>query len=328
MPNNTHLQVGHGEDEIFTLFKALGESQRSRSTTRRGLDGLTPEQRSAEANFSIDPGFVNHRLVDTSLRSINSMDLIDNDIGRLPELPDWLKIKRIGQIYCEALLKVCRAGNAKSLSWLAAQPNPHPGTVICSTDMFHGTSAVFKARRSKTTWIPNCRFDRTARLVFSTEHIFSSTHREALSQKAVISYIARLKQVVGHDLVLEPFVMGAPWVEGIDPALRQQLIFHRYTFYEQYIEDVEEFAEVKKIPHDIDWSPMQRISEKAFKSCIAGLLSDTPSKDWGGERSDHFCSHLHLRGHRATAAFLFKGPARFRPMTAAHLGKTETKSTV
>jgi hypothetical protein len=123
------------------------------------------------------------------------------------------------------------------------------------------------------------------------------------------------------ELIFEPLIMGAPWVKGIDEALRERLIFYRYDYYEQYIEDVDEFSAIEPVSYDIDWSPMQRISEAAFKRCITKLLADTPSKDWGGERSDHFCAHLHLKGKRTTAAFVLKGPARFRPMTPAHLGK-------
>jgi hypothetical protein len=59
--------------------------------------------------------------------------------------------------------------------------------------------------------------------------------------------------------------MGAPWVKGIEAALREKLVFSRYNFYEQYIEDVDEFSKVKQVPNDIDWSPMGRILEGAFK---------------------------------------------------------------
>jgi hypothetical protein len=249
------------------------------------------------------------------------MDCIDDTIRRLPPQPEALQIKRIGSIYSDFLLDVCKEGDAKSLSWLAAQPTPHPGTIICSTDVFQGTEAVWKAKRASVVWCPDISFDRTARLVFSPEHIYSTTQREELSQKGMIAHVSRLKQVHEPDLVLEPLVMGAPWIEGIDEALSERLMYARYDFYEQFIEDVDEFSAVNNVPTEIDWSPMERISERAFKICITQLLGDMPAKDWGGERSDHFSAYLHLQGRRTTAAFLFKGPARFRPMTAAHLGK-------
>ncbi len=54
---------------------------------------------------------------------------------------------------------------------------------------------------------------------------------------------------------------------------------------------------------------------------ICSILKECPSKDWGGEKSDHFSTSLHLTGRRVTAAFLLKGPARFSEMKASHLGK-------
>ena len=231
------------------------------------LNCLTPEERSAEAIHSIDPGFVNYRLIETLLRSLNGMEVIDNAIRSIPDGHERWWTTRINHIYSDVLLAFCKLGSAPSLSWLASQPNPNPGQIICSTDMFRGTKKIFKAKRAEIIWIPCSKFDRTARLKFSTEHISSTTHREALSGKSVHSYVARLKEVHGNDLVLEPLVMGFPWVEGVDPALRVRLISSRFHFYEQYVEDIDEFSEVKKVPSDINWSPMRRISERAFKTC-------------------------------------------------------------
>jgi hypothetical protein len=55
---------------------------------RRRLKGLTSEQRSAKAIHSIDPGFVNHRVIETWLRPINGMAFIDEGIRGLPDLPE------------------------------------------------------------------------------------------------------------------------------------------------------------------------------------------------------------------------------------------------
>jgi hypothetical protein len=52
---------------------------------------------------------------------------------------------------------------------------------------------------------------------------------------------------------------------------------------------------------------MKAVSEAAFKACLARILGDSVSKDWGGETSDHFTAHLHLCGRRVKGAFLLKG---------------------
>ena len=155
----------------------------------RRLAQLTSAQRPAEATHSIDPGFVNHRLIQTLLHPLNGiMDFIDDAIRRLPPQPEGLQIKRISSIYSQILLDVCKEGDAKPLSWLAAQPTPNPGTIICSTDVFQGTDAVWKAKRASVVRRPDIRFDHTARLMFSPEHIYSTTQREELSREAVILY--------------------------------------------------------------------------------------------------------------------------------------------
>jgi hypothetical protein len=41
----------------------------------------------------------------------------------------------------------------------------------------------------------------------------------------------------------------------------------------------------------------------------------------GGERSDLFSDRVIFEGERISTAFAFKGPAKFEPMTGAHLGK-------
>jgi hypothetical protein len=67
---------------------------------------------------------------------------------------------------------------------------------------------------------------------------------------------------------------------------------------------------------------MERITEAAFKVCLAEILGDTARADWGGEMSDHFAAHIHLSGKQTTAAFLLKGPGNgFSPMTLRNLGK-------
>ena len=94
----------------------------------------------------------------------------------------------------------------------------------------------------------------------------------------------------------------------------------RYDFFEHFVEDFDEFSKVNTTEKPTDISPMRKVSEAGFKQALAQILGDSSSKDWGGETSDHFTSHLHLKGSRVSAAFLLKGPARFAPMGLNHLG--------
>jgi hypothetical protein len=71
-----------------------------------------------------------------------------------------------------------------------------------------------------------------------------------------------------------------------------------------------------------DLKTLKAIPENDVKHAFAELLG-VPSvpKDWGGELSDLFSPHLTIGGQRVSTAFLFKGPAKFHPMTMADLGK-------
>jgi hypothetical protein len=94
-----------------------------------------------------------------------------------------------------------------------------------------------------------------------------------------------------------------------------------YDFFENVIEDFDEFSQVRGFPKPKDFQAMKFVTERAFKTCLAEIIGGTPSKDWGGETSDFFSAHLNLNGRRVRGAFLLKGPARFAPMTLNTLGK-------
>jgi hypothetical protein len=94
-----------------------------------------------------------------------------------------------------------------------------------------------------------------------------------------------------------------------------------HDFFENFVEDFKEFSKVKDFEKPTSLEPMKNISEFAFKSCLAEILGDETTKDWGGEQSDHYTAHLHLGERRVTGAFVLKGPAKFSPMKLNHLGK-------
>ncbi len=71
---------------------------------------------------------------------------------------------------------------------------------------------------------------------------------------------------------------------------------------------------MKDVPRPTDFSIMERISETAFKTCLAQILGDQTRKDWGGEMSDHYTTSLTMNSRRYSGAFLLKGPSRFAEM--------------
>lgn len=280
---------------------------------------LTSAQRAVELKHTIDPGFVHHRKIQTIL-GVKGMKVIDKVIKDLPDLPDWQKKVRIDNIYTEAFLVWCSSIGIKPLGEIIATKQ---GRMFCSTEKIAPCKEVYDKQRVVSLWVPQGNCKEKVEFHYSTSHISSDTLKSRLhSGDCPISIIAELTNYNKNIAVFDPIIMGSPWLApagDIEPNF--DIIWYGNSFFENFIEDFDEFSKVKdhSIPKNVE--PMRNISEAAFKACLAVLLGDVAPKDWSGETSDYFTAHLHLKGSRKTAAFLLKGPARFEPMKLNHLGK-------
>lgn len=279
---------------------------------------LTSEQRTADMGLTIDPGFVHHRKIATVLRP-DAMRFVDHAIERLPALPDHLRRLRINHIYTEAIIKFCAALGVPSLGSLLAAGR---GTLFCSTVELEPAADVYKAPRVTSRIVTTGNSERKVDLEYSTKNIVADTARSVLAHGGVIAVVAELAKAEPQRLVFHPLLMGAPWLTPVDgEAPFTSPEWFSYDFFEVFPEDIDEFASVRGRELPADLSVMQSISEGAFKVCLGEILGEAVHRDWGGETSDHFAAHLHLRGKPVTGAFLLKGPARFAPMGLNHLGK-------
>jgi hypothetical protein len=137
----------------------------------------------------------------------------------------------------------------------------------------------------------------------------------------VHSIIAELHSATAEKLVFHPLVMGGPWLRSPDPRWEDAAIWWGEEFYENAIEDFDEFSAIRQFPKPVSCEPMKDVSEHAFKQCLAEIVGGDAPTDWGGEISDFYTAHLRLAGKRVSGAFLLKGPARFAPMRLNNLGK-------
>jgi len=280
---------------------------------------LTSKQRSIELKHTIDPGFVHQRKIQTILGQ-KGMEIIDRAIKNLPDIPDWERRVRINHIYTDVFLVWCKTIGIKPLAETIATKQ---GTLFCSTERLKPCEEIYDKERVESIWVPqgNCR--ERVEFHYSTRHILSDTLKSRLHNGGFpISIIAELSKYNKNIAVFDPIIMGSPWLappDGVEPDFA--IIWYGDCFFENFIEDFDEFSQVKDQPIPSDVKPMRNISEAAFKTCLAELLGDASHKDWGGETSDYFTAHINLHGVRKTAAFLLKGPANFKPMSLNHLGK-------
>lgn len=281
-------------------------------------EALTPEQRATPLTHVIDPGFVNHRRIETIIGPYN-MQILDSWIRSLPELPDWQRRVRIDHIYTRCFLEFCRKSDIRPLQDILATETGH---LFCSTEKLLPCADVYDKERVVSIWDSQGVYSRRVEFHYSTRHIVSDTCRSRLHSGNKFSIIAELHEAGDEVLIFDPIVIGMPWlepIEDINPTF--DIMWWGSRFFENFIEDFDEFSKVKNVPTPQDPEPMRYISEYAFKVCLAELLGDARQDDWGGESSDYFTSHLHLGGQRLTAAFLLKGPHNFKPMGLNHLGK-------
>lgn len=279
---------------------------------------LTPAQRATPLNHTIDPGFVNHRLIETLIGPQN-MDVVNQRIrGLPPNLPDWLKKTEIGHIYALVLLVVCNKTEVPSLGQIIAGERGH---LFCSTERLSPCPTVYKRERVVSRCMPAIPSKWRVELHYSTTHICSDTVRSQLRKGDRLSIVAELHSARDGVLVFHPLLIGNPWLEQVDANPSFDIMWYGRCFFENFIEDFDEFSQVKDIPMPASPEPMQAIAEHAFKMCLHRMLGDAVANDWGGESSDFYTAHMRLGGHRLTGAFLLKGPARFAPMGLRHLGK-------
>jgi hypothetical protein len=286
---------------------------------RDRLRELSREERTAEMELRIDAGFVHHRKI-LPLIGATGATAIEEQIARLPELPDGLRAARIDALYSDFLIGFCNALGAPTLGELLAQGN---GRIFCSTENVAATPEIYDGERVSSRVEPAGEAEREVYLDYSTKRVASDTLRSRLASGSPLSIIAQLAGVDDAGaLHFDPLVMGFPWLSAkSDPPPIDGPEWWSHSWGEVFVEDVDELAKVRDQPGPADWEVMSRVSEAAFKRCLAEILGAEVSKDWGGEQSDLYTAHLHLDGTRTTTAMLLKGPSDFREMTPNHLGK-------
>jgi hypothetical protein len=89
-----------------------------------------------------------------------------------------------------------------------------------------------------------------------------------------------------------------------------------------YVDKIDSFKEAGKVnPQDVRARIPLNVSEEYVKKSFANVIGENfIRKDWAGEKSDLYSSHVIYEGNRISAAFLLKGPAVTR-LTIDKCGK-------
>ncbi len=153
---------------------------------------------------------------------------------------------------------------------------------------------------------------------FSSEHFTYSSSPSRLSGHCTRFILAVIDSVEQHTLELRPVLIGDRiWGADDDDIVTLQKNVHRV-----FPEDITEFSKLASIDaSDWDIGRLREVPERLVKEWFAELFNERNiQKDWGGETSDLFTTHLHVKGRRMAGAFLLKGPAKFHQLTVKDLG--------
>ena len=263
----------------------------------------------------VDPGFVHHRMIETILGE-KGTELIEKKINEINlNTPEWRKLIVIDHIYTRIMLAFCEVHKINTLEELLFQGSGH---LFCSIVKTQPCEDFYDVERAEIRCIPFEGCEYSVELHLTTKRATGDTLRSQLQQGGEFAIIARFYRKDNSTLIFHPLVIGFPLMQDADTS---EAVWIKYTdHYQVFLEQFEEFSLVKDHPLPDSHLEMQQIKETAFKACLGKHLSESTPKDWGGESSDFFTSHLHIDGQRVSAAFLLKGRSKYSPMKLSHLG--------
>ncbi len=198
------------------------------------------------------------------------------------------------------------------------------GTIFTINDKFYfkGLTAYQKTRKMPLAYAKLDEWQTGLRLTFDfdPDHLTSNSSWVQLTGQQRMFVLGVVTEKTGDEIKAKPYVI-ANVVEN-----RGFFGIGRWANHlEVMIDQIENFAKVRDYHPKMSKKSLELlkgVSEQSVKEAFADILNEpTIPKDWGGEQSDMFSTQVKLDGTRVSTAFAFKGPAAFKPMTMAQLGK-------
>lgn len=151
----------------------------------------------------------------------------------------------------------------------------------------------------------------------------NTSAQEHLSGRSRAYILGTVVSVDNSIIEVRPIFAGTRRVQDDDEP--EPDIFMRQARRRVYPHQIDQFSAVdwttslswKSIAGTLEFTP-----EAKLKAAFAEIIGEHHvDKDWGGEQSDLYSSSLFVEGRQMSSAWLLKGPAIFRPMDVAALGK-------
>src|SRR5215213_3940713 len=159
------------------------------------------------------------------------------------------------------------------------------------------------------------------RIQYHPEHLTSESAWSTLSGQKQLFVLAAIDQRRGNVIEAIPYVFATLLAHLGEGSVKGSRWNSRL---EVFVDGIDSFALVRNepAPSKGDLELLKDVPEQQVKQAFAEIIGEPViPKDWGGESSDLFSSYVVLDSQRISTAFAFKGPAKFKPMTMADLGK-------
>jgi hypothetical protein len=164
-------------------------------------------------------------------------------------------------------------------------------------------------------WIVECRFHHN--------HLTSDSSWTELSGQKTLFVLALITEIADKKIDAIPFIIANPL--PLMEVRASRIGQHWLGRFQIHVDSIDSFAKVNEVirpQSKRELEHLRSIPEHKIKEAFAEIVGEpTVPKDWGGERSDLLSDRIVLDGKRIPTAFVFKGPAKFEPMTLAQLGK-------
>lgn len=175
-------------------------------------------------------------------------------------------------------------------------------------------------------WTKLDSFSPKASLIMQAhpENYTSSSAPGEMSGKKRLFVVGRITDVSLPDIKAQAYIIGQLHEEAREEGLFYDRFGRLQWHMELYSNLIDNFSMANdQQPTTLqDVERLKAIPEEHIKQAFSEIIGEPfVPKDWGGEKSDLITSRLQINGITVTAAFIFKGPSVFKPLTVADLGK-------
>lgn len=254
--------------------------------------------------------------------------------GSIGLVPGLARLRPVGA-YEDAIVRWMEVESPHTLGELLSKEIVTEGAFFTHLGPFYGRGVSKGGRRYTegrslktvpTIWtnLDSWSEGRTIHLQAHPENYTTMSATGELSGRKRLFVLGRITDASGSCLTAQAYAIGHIYQYDHGNTLLAPEIDRLPWQMEVFPGMIDSFAltDNEAAPTSAELEMLLTTPESDIKTAFAEIIGECfVQKDWGGERSDLVSTQLRWQGQQYSAAFLFKGPAKPKPMTVADLGK-------